>query len=160
MGTDRTGNRSAGGGLTGDGRAGGGQASSGRPALSVGFLLTNNFTLTALSSFIDALRLAADEGDGSRPIRCHWHVLGNADEPRKSSCGITVAPDTPYDFDLSGLDYLVVVGGLLHRGPQLDAQGAASVWRGRRKRVSRWWGCARGVSCLRVPASCRIGPAA
>ncbi len=124
MGNDRTGNRSAGGG-----RAGDGLASSGRPALSVGFLLTNNFTLTALSSFIDALRLAADEGDGSRPIRCHWHVLGNADEPRKSSCGIAVAPDTPYDFDLSGLDYLVVVGGLLHRGPQLDAQGAACLAR-------------------------------
>ncbi|WP_321345115.1 GlxA family transcriptional regulator [Breoghania sp.] len=113
----------------GDRRTGNRLAGSRRPALSVGFLLTNNFTLTALSSFIDALRLAADEGDGSRPIRCRWHVLGEPDAPRKSSCGIAVAPDAPYDFDLSGLDYLVVVGGLLHRGPQLDAQGAACLAR-------------------------------
>ena len=62
-----------------------------KPALTVGFLLTNNFTLTALSSFIDALRLAADEGDGSRPIRCRWRILGRKGEPSVSSCGIAVA---------------------------------------------------------------------
>lgn len=89
------------------------------PALTVGFVLTNNFTLTALSSFIDALRLAADEGDGSRPIRCRWRILGRKGEPRTSSCGIAVTPDT--DYDPTGLDYLVVVGGLLHRGPQIGA---------------------------------------
>ena len=101
-----------------------------KPALTVGFLLTNNFTLTALSSFIDALRLAADEGDGSRPIRCRWHILGRKDEPGVSSCGIAVAPDR--DYDLAGLDYLVVVGGLLHRGPQLGAQAIACLHRAAR----------------------------
>ena len=41
-----------------------------RAGLSVGFILTNNFTLTALSTFMDALRLAADDGDGQdRPDR-------------------------------------------------------------------------------------------
>jgi len=35
------------------------------PALRVGFVLANNFTLSALSLFVDALRLAADEGDRS-----------------------------------------------------------------------------------------------
>ncbi len=90
------------------------------PALSVGFLLTNNFTLTALSSFVDALRLAADEGDGSRPIRCRWRIMGKPGVAVTSSCGIQVTPDS--DLDVKGLDYLVIVGGLLHRGPQIDQQ--------------------------------------
>ena len=111
---------------TGGGKAAGADNGA-RPALTVGFLLTNNFTLTALSSFIDALRLAADEGDGSRPIRCRWHILGRREEPRVSSCGIPVAPDR--DYDPVGLDYLVVVGGLLHRGPQLGRDAIACIQR-------------------------------
>ncbi|WP_300473092.1 AraC family transcriptional regulator [Breoghania sp.] len=94
-----------------------------RPVLTVGFVLTNNFTLTALSSFIDVLRLTADEGDGSRPIRCRWRILGRLGEARMSSCGIPVSPDVEYDS--SGLDYLVVVGGLLHRGPQIGPAATA-----------------------------------
>jgi transcriptional regulator GlxA family with amidase domain len=39
-----------------------------KPRLRVGFILMHNFTLTAFSSFADVLRLAADEGDRSRPI--------------------------------------------------------------------------------------------
>ena len=31
----------------------------------MGFVLANNFTLSAFSLFVDQLRLAADEGDGS-----------------------------------------------------------------------------------------------
>jgi len=38
------------------------------PRLRVGFVLTPRFTLTAFAGFIDALRLAADEGDRSRQI--------------------------------------------------------------------------------------------
>ena len=34
--------------------------------LRVGFLLTPRFTLVAFAGFVDALRLAADEGDRSR----------------------------------------------------------------------------------------------
>jgi len=64
-----------------------------RAALSVGFILTNNFTLTALSSFLDALRLAADDGDGSRPIRCRWQIIGTRRAPIASSCGVGVTPD-------------------------------------------------------------------
>ncbi len=38
-----------------------------RRQLSVGFVLVPNFTLVAFSAIVDLLRLAADEGDRSRP---------------------------------------------------------------------------------------------
>ena len=44
--------------------------------LRVGFVLARRFTLSAFANFVDVLRLAADEGDRSRPIRCSWRVLG------------------------------------------------------------------------------------
>jgi len=64
--------------------------------LRVGFLLTPRFTLTAFAGFIDALRLAADEGDRSRPQRCRWDVLGTEGTPILSSCGTGVLPTAPY----------------------------------------------------------------
>lgn len=86
--------------------------------LSVGFLLTPRFTLTAFAAFVDALRLAADEGDRSRQRQCRWEVLGNVGEPIVSSCGANVMPTaslaTPQAYD-----YIVVVGGLLHGGQQV-----------------------------------------
>lgn len=87
--------------------------------LRVGFILTSNFTLTALSNFVDVLRLAADEGDNSRPIRCQWHIMSDSDEPIRSSCGLLMYPNSRFR-DPKDLDYIVVVGGLLHRGPQID----------------------------------------
>jgi transcriptional regulator GlxA family with amidase domain len=95
-----------------------------KAALSVGFILTNNFTLTALSSFLDALRLAADDGDGSRPIRCHWQIVGARRTPVPSSCGVAITPDKAF-ADAKSFNYIVVVGGLLHRGPQIDAETLA-----------------------------------
>lgn len=91
-----------------------------RAKLSVGFILTNNFTLTALSTFMDALRLAADDGDGSRQILCRWTIMGSHPDPVRSSCGISVARWEPFQ-DPRNFDYVVVVGGLLHGGPPLDA---------------------------------------
>ena len=35
-----------------------------------GIILLPNFTLTAFSGFVDMLRLSADEGDYSKPVRC------------------------------------------------------------------------------------------
>ena len=88
--------------------------------LRVGFILTNNFTLTALSNFVDVLRLAADDGDNGRPIRCRWHVMSDSDQPIRSSSGLSVRPTSRF-IDPAELDYVVVVvGGLLHRGPQID----------------------------------------
>lgn len=87
--------------------------------LRVGFVLANNFTLSALSNFIDVLRLAADDGDNSRPLRCQWHIMSQGDQPIRSSSGVTVQPTSPF-LPASELDYVVVVGGLLQRGPQID----------------------------------------
>jgi transcriptional regulator GlxA family with amidase domain len=85
-----------------------------------GFLLANNFTLSAFSIFIDHLRLAADEGDRSRPLHMEWAVMAAREEGVRSSCGVTVNPSSPLQ-DPSTFDYVVVVGGLLQPGPQLDA---------------------------------------
>jgi transcriptional regulator GlxA family with amidase domain len=87
--------------------------------LRVGFILANNFTLTALSTFIDILRLAADDGDNSRPIRCQWHIMSGSGKPVTASSGILIYPTSEL-INPEELDYIVVVGGLLRRGPQLD----------------------------------------
>lgn len=80
--------------------------------LSVGFVLAPNFTLLAFSAFIDTLRLAADDGDRSRPIHCEWSVLNHEMRPIKASCGIEIVPTSEL-VDPSNFDYIVVVGGLL-----------------------------------------------
>lgn len=103
-------------------RASGGVRPAGgpaRPALRVGFLLAHNFTLSALSLFVDTLRLAADEGDRSRPIRCAWSIMGATAETIRSSCGLSVVRTAPLADPLS-FDYVVMVGGLLHGGEQVD----------------------------------------
>lgn len=91
------------------------------PKLRVGCVLTPRFTATAFSGFVDTLRLAADEGDRSRPLECTWSVLGKIGEPITSSCGVAVQPwenlDEPERFD-----YIVVVGGLLHGGQKVPAR--------------------------------------
>ena len=63
------------------------------PRLSVGFILARRFTLCAFANFVDVLRLAADEGDRSRPIFCDWSVLSDSMDPVPSSCGVTVQPN-------------------------------------------------------------------
>jgi transcriptional regulator GlxA family with amidase domain len=80
--------------------------------LNVGFILTRRFTLCALANFVDVLRLAADEGDRSRPILCAWKVLSATMDPISSSCGIVVQPEERLG-DPTRFDYLVVVGGLV-----------------------------------------------
>ncbi len=83
-------------------------------SLAVGFVLLPRFTLIAFSGMIDMLRLAADEGDRSRPVRCSWSVLSPDMQPVTASCGIQV---TPWELcgDPARFDYVVVVGGLLDR---------------------------------------------
>ena len=51
--------------------AAGPEAPKAPPKLRVGFVLAQRFTLTAFAGFVDALRLAADEGDRSRPLECY-----------------------------------------------------------------------------------------
>ncbi len=83
------------------------------PKLRIGFILAPLFTLAAFANFVDAVRLAADDGDRSRQIDCEWEVLGEPGEAIEASCGLRVQPwgmiEKPERFD-----YIVVVGGLLH----------------------------------------------
>lgn len=100
------------------------KAPGGQPVLSVGFILTDNFTLSAFSLLVDHLRLAADEGDRSRPILCRWRIMASKSDPIRSSSGVTVAPAGPFT-DPAAFSYIIVVGGLLHTGAQLDEEAVA-----------------------------------
>lgn len=91
------------------------------PRLSVGFILARRFTLCAFANFVDVLRLAADEGDRSRPILCDWTVLSDTMSPVASSCGVLVQP-TARLGDPTGYDYIVVVGGLIDEIPNLSRE--------------------------------------
>lgn len=89
------------------------------PRLSIGFILQPEFTLVAFSSFVDALRLAADEADRSRQVRCRWAVVSHDMRPVRASCGIEVAPSRELG-DPAEFDYVVMVGGLLPAGRRLS----------------------------------------
>lgn len=91
------------------------------PRLSVGFLLARRFTLCAFANFVDVLRLAADEGDRSRPILCEWAVLSHSLDPIPSSCGVLIQPTAPLQTP-DAFDYIVVVGGLIDEIPNLPRQ--------------------------------------
>jgi transcriptional regulator GlxA family with amidase domain len=86
----------------------------GRRQLSVGFVLLPNFTLIAFSAIVDLLRLAADEGDRSRPERCSWSILAPDLKPVTASCGLQVLPWETFERP-ERFDYIVVVGGLVNR---------------------------------------------
>ncbi|MDX3924251.1 MAG: GlxA family transcriptional regulator [Shinella sp.] len=80
--------------------------------LSVGFILLRRFTLCAFANFVDVLRLAADEGDRSRPIHCNWTILSPDMAAVSSSCGVAIQPQERFG-DPGRFDYIVVVGGLV-----------------------------------------------
>lgn len=99
-------------------------ASAPTPRLRVGFILARRFTLCAFANFVDVLRLAADEGDRSRPILCRWRVLSATPEPVESSCGMQIQPEDRFG-DPRLFDYIVVVGGLIDEMERLPAEGVA-----------------------------------
>lgn len=78
--------------------------------LRVGFILLDKFTLAAFSGLIDALRLAADHGGRSRQVHAAWTVMSPGGAPRRSSCGVSVAPNSDL-LDPAGFDYIAVCGG-------------------------------------------------
>ncbi|WP_193175271.1 GlxA family transcriptional regulator [Oricola nitratireducens] len=94
------------------------------PRLRIGFILARRFTLSAFANFVDVLRLAADEGDRSRPILCRWRVLSATMDPVTSSSGIPVQPDERLG-EPSRFDYIVVVGGLMEELERLDPEYVA-----------------------------------
>src|SRR5579862_2307950 len=90
-----------------------------RPPLRVGVVLAHHFTLSAFAVFIDHLRLAADEGDRSRPLNVQWSIMASRPEAVSASCGVLIQPTSPL-LPPEQLDYVVVIGGILHAGPQID----------------------------------------
>ncbi|MDB6087723.1 MAG: cdhR 1 [Gammaproteobacteria bacterium] len=94
-----------------------------RVPLRVGIVLAEHFTLSAFAVFIDHLRLAADEGDRSRPLNVQWSIMAGRQESVPASCGVLIEPTSRF-LPPESLDYVVVVGGLLHAGPQIDAATA------------------------------------
>ena len=90
-----------------------------RPPLRVGVVLAEHFTLSAFAVFIDHLRLAADEGDRSRPLHVQWSIMSSRGDAIRASCGVLIEPTSSL-LPADQLDYVVVVGGILHAGPQID----------------------------------------
>jgi transcriptional regulator GlxA family with amidase domain len=90
-----------------------------RVPLRVGIILAEHFTLSAFAVFIDHLRLAADEGDRSRPLNAQWSIMASREVSVPASCGVLIEPTSGF-LDPESLDYVVIVGGLLHAGPQID----------------------------------------
>lgn len=119
-----------------------------RPALSVGFILQDRFTLLPFAALIDALRLAADEGDGSRPINCAWTVIAPALNPVRASCGVEIHPR-----ELLGMperfDYIIVIGGLL-QSAQCDDAILDYLRLADRRGVSLIGVCTGGLTLLRA----------
>lgn len=83
-----------------------------RPRLNIAIVLARRFTLSAYASFVDVLRLAADEGDRSRPILCRWTVVAPDRSPILASCGTRVEPDGRPE-NPAQYDYVVVIGGVM-----------------------------------------------
>lgn len=78
--------------------------------LRIGFVLLDQFTLTAFAGLIDALRLAADYGGRSRPIHASWTVMSLDGAPRRASCGAVIS-DSVALLDPAQFDYIAVCGG-------------------------------------------------
>ena len=92
--------------------------------MNVAILLAADFTLSAFALFVDHIRLAADEGDRSRPLRARWSIFSATGGEVRSSCGVTVGAAIRFG-DAGTFDYVVVVGGLLHREQPLGDDAAA-----------------------------------
>src|SRR5260370_4041413 len=90
-----------------------------RPPLRVGMILAHHFTLSAFAVFIDHLRLAADEGDRSRPLYVQWSIMASRPESVPASCGVLIEPPRAL-LAPESLGYVGVIGGILHAGPQID----------------------------------------
>lgn len=93
-------------------------------ALDVGFILLPSFTMTPFAALTDMLRLAADDGDRSRPRRARWRVVGSG--ATMSSAGISVEPSEPIG-NLNRFDHVVVCGGLLPPEGQYDGELLAAL---------------------------------
>ncbi len=92
--------------------------------LSVGFVLLHRFTLLPFAAFVDCLRLAADEGDRSRPLHCHWTFMTSTGQEAVSSCGAAISPCLSFR-EPAEFDYIVVIGGVQDERDRADTTALA-----------------------------------
>lgn len=90
---------------------GDGELPRGKPALTIGIVLLDQFTLAAFAGLVDVLRLAGDHGGRSRQIHTAWRVMSWDGKPRCSSAGLTIDVADSLPDDLTQFDYLAVCGG-------------------------------------------------
>lgn len=102
--------------------------------LSVGFVLLHRFTLLPFAAFVDCLRLAADEGDRSRQLRCHWTFMTSNGQNATSSCGAAITPCVPLQ-DPGDFDYIVVIGGVQDERNRVDSEALAYLRRAASEKV-------------------------
>lgn len=106
------------------------QQSSERPdppkqkSLHIGFVLAKDITLSALSLFIDTLRLASDEGDRSGRVHCDWEVISSTYEHIRSNASVEIAPNALLG-DPTRFTHIAVVGRLLSSKAPIDSQTKA-----------------------------------
>jgi transcriptional regulator GlxA family with amidase domain len=114
--------------------------------LRFGIILLPQFTLSAFSLFLDCLRLAADEKDQSRQIRCSWDITTLTGDKVQSSTGMFVEPTAALG-SVFECDYVVVVGGLI--SPHKKAPAAlVDLLRNINKREIRLIGLCTGTFAL------------
>lgn len=83
----------------------------GKPALTIGIVLLDQFTLAAFAGFVDVLRLAGDHGGRSRQIHTAWRVMSWDGKPRCSSAGLTIEVEAGLPEDPAQFDYVAICGG-------------------------------------------------
>jgi transcriptional regulator GlxA family with amidase domain len=103
--------------------------------LSICFVPLPSFTLSPFALLIDALRLAADEGDRGARIRCQWTVMGPDLQPIRASCGTYMTPGDVFS-DPRRFDYIAVCGGLRGAETRLDRRTHAFMHRAANAGVS------------------------
>lgn len=112
-----------------------GATTQNKPLIRVGFILARHFTLSALSLFVDTLRLASDVEDRSGRVLCDWEVISATPQMIKASCGIQIAPTARFGA-AERFDYIAVVGGLLDVDEPLDRETMAFIREAAQRKVT------------------------
>lgn len=86
------------------------EPAAGARKLRVGFILLDKFTLAGFAGFVEALRLAADDGGRSRQIHASWSIMTENGQPCRASCGAVIG-DARDLTDPHVFDYIAVCGG-------------------------------------------------
>jgi transcriptional regulator GlxA family with amidase domain len=119
------------------------------PGLSVGIVLTENFSLSAFAMITELMRLASEDPARGKASGVTWRVVGARSHGVRSSCGVKIEP-TSRQLDPRGLDYLLVIGGLLDGGHRADGPTTAYLHRAASSGVTLVGVCAGALTLCRA----------